>query len=160
MLAILSSQKEVSRLSSGTDIGGPNDSGVMPRGQRCGPQFLRLSEEKAEFDAVVAVNAGVGSAAPQVLLDKAADDLFFKSLFQVYHIVRDVQLIRHPAGVPDIIGGTAAARRGSVRPRADPRGAWSGRSPRTPAPARGPRPRSCLRRRSWRQRRVFSLPGR
>jgi hypothetical protein len=83
----------------------------MPRGQGLGAQFFGLAEQETELDPVVAVDAGVGSSAPQLLLDKVLDHLFFESLLQVDHVVGDSEMVRHPAGILDIIDGTAAAER-------------------------------------------------
>ena len=70
--------------------------------------FLRPGEQAAEFQAAVAVNAGIRGMAVQVFLHEMIHDFFAKAFHQVQGKISDPDPFRHSPGVIHIFYAAAA----------------------------------------------------
>jgi len=76
--------------------------------------LARHAKERLEFYVVVAVSAGDGSAAAEVIVHEGANDAIFKLALEIHDIVRKIQVLRDALGVVDIVEGAAAMLGGAV----------------------------------------------
>ena len=92
--------------------------GVVTRDQHLGIEIGKTVEEPVELDGPVALDARIGRAPRAVVPDEAVDHTITELVGVVEHVIRDVELRRHPSGVFGV-GHCAAPRRRSlpVRPR-------------------------------------------
>ena len=83
--------------------------GVVAGGQIVVPQQQRPLQKSAEFQAAVAVDAGVGSAAGAVFGNEVIHYVAGKALRFIEHIKLHAQSVGHAAGVGGVIGRAAGA---------------------------------------------------
>ena len=81
----------------------------MPRGNIVIPQRHRPIQQRAELQAAVAVDAGVGRAARAVLRHKMIHHIAAKGRHFIKYIELHAQPIRHGPGILGIVGAAAAA---------------------------------------------------
>src|SRR5436305_5242939 len=58
---------------------------------------------------VVAQAAGNGSAPGEILLHKRTHHIILKTLLVVDHVIRDAQILDHPAGIVNVVNRAAAS---------------------------------------------------
>ena len=80
---------------------------VMPRGHKLSPDAVGIIEQLAELQPVVALDAGIRRPTARVFIDEVVDDLPEFGL-QVERVKRNVEFVRHAAGVFRIAGRAAA----------------------------------------------------
>ena len=79
----------------------------MAGGQRVGAEVAGDLEQVLELDLLVAAHAGDRRAPGGVALGEILDHLRPEALLEVEHVMRDVEALRHPAGVVDVLPGAA-----------------------------------------------------
>ena len=83
------------------------DAGIMTRHDQITSQLPRTEQELVEFHIAVTVDTGIGRDAAAVAIDEFADDLLFKILGKVEHIIRDPDAVTYRARVLDLFERTA-----------------------------------------------------
>ncbi len=75
-----------------------NDLGVVSGSDIVASQFFGLFEKRVELDLRRALNAGIRGATAQDFMDEVVDDLVFKSVLDVFDMVRNPDFL---AEMPD-----------------------------------------------------------
>jgi hypothetical protein len=83
-------------------------------GEALGSDLAGHAEERLEFHVGVAVGAGDGCAAGEILLDERAHYASFELLFEVYDVVGKIQVLGDTLGVVDVVERAATVLRGAV----------------------------------------------
>ena len=84
---------------------------VVSGRQYVAAKFLHLGEEVLKLEAAVALDAWIGRAAVQVLIDKRFDDFLRKQVLIVDDMVRDADLLGNAAGVLRVLEGAAGVQK-------------------------------------------------
>jgi len=90
------------------------DARVVAGGETLGADLPRHAEQRLKLHVCVAVGAGNRRAARKILVNERADDTGFKLGFEVHHVMRKLQMLRHGLCVVDIIERAATVLRGSI----------------------------------------------
>jgi hypothetical protein len=85
----------------------------MARGQTWRADLASHPEQRLEFYIGVAIGARDGRAAGEILLDERANDVGFEMVFEIYNVVREVEMLCDALGVVDVVDGAAAVPGGS-----------------------------------------------
>ena len=86
----------------------------MAGGQTLGADLARHAEKRLELHVRVAVGAGDGRAAGEILIDERAHDALLELLLEVHDVMRKIQVLRDALGVVDIVERAAAVLLGTV----------------------------------------------
>src|SRR2546430_1272567 len=86
----------------------------MSSGETFRADLARHAEKRLEFYVVVAVGAGDGCAAAEVVVHEGADDAVFKLALEIHDVMRKIQVLRDALRVVDIVEGTATVLGGAV----------------------------------------------
>ncbi len=86
---------------------GPNDLGVVARGDEIGLQLLAVAPQLAELQPVVAHYARIGRAPQQIFVGEVIDDAI-KLALKVEGIERDIEAVGDTTGVAGIDGAATA----------------------------------------------------
>jgi len=68
----------------------------------------RHAKQGVELNVGIAIGAGDGGAAGEILIDEGPDDARFKLVFEIHDVVREIEMLRDALGVVDVVDGTAA----------------------------------------------------
>ena len=82
---------------------------VVAGRERAGAEVLRDLEQVPELDPLVAAHAGDRRSPGRIALGKVLDHLRPEALLEVEHVVRDVEVPGHLAGILDVLPGAAGA---------------------------------------------------
>ena len=80
---------------------------IVPGHQNIAAKLLHLLEEVLKLKAAVALNAGIGRAAVQILVDKRLDDFLRKEVLIMDDVVRNADFLSNAAGILRILEGAA-----------------------------------------------------
>src|ERR1700722_4644859 len=80
----------------------------MAGGEAGGADLPRHAGEGGEFNVGVAIGAGDGGAAGEILVDERADDARLKLVFEIHDVVGEVEVLGDALGVVDVVDGAAA----------------------------------------------------
>ena len=92
----------------------PRHTRVVPGHDHIAAQHLRALKKLAEFQIVVAVDAGVWRAPGKIAAHELLQDLFVEFILKIEHIKGDAELICHAARVRDVLQRAAGARAGDA----------------------------------------------
>ena len=81
----------------------------MPGGDVIVAINLRLVHQLVELEFLVAGRAGNGCACLHVFRNEIVDHFLAEFLFEIQDVMRDADLLRHPAGIGQIVERTAGA---------------------------------------------------
>jgi hypothetical protein len=84
-------------------------------GETRGADLTSHAKQRLKFYIGIAIGAGDGSTAGEILIDEGAYDAGFEVVFEIYDVVRKGQMLGDAFGVVDIVDGAAAASGGSDR---------------------------------------------
>ena len=128
--------------------------GVVARCNVVDVQRGGLLHQEVELDLVVAGQAGMRRAAPQVLAAEVVDDVVVELLLEAHHVVGRADNLAHPSCVLDVVQGAAtlelACGPAGSPPLRRSKASWSRPRPRSPRPSAGTRLRRNRRLHSWR----------
>jgi len=79
------------------------DAGVMAGRETVGADLAGHAKKRFELYVGVAVGAGDGSAAAEVILHKGTDDTLFELVLEIDDIVRKVEMLRDALGVVHVV---------------------------------------------------------
>ena len=80
---------------------------VMPSGHEFGPNAIRIVEQLAEFDPVIALHAGIGRPPRRIFVHEVVNDLNKLGL-QIERVERDSEFVGDAASILGIAGSAAA----------------------------------------------------
>ena len=86
----------------------------MSGGEAFGADLASHAKQRLKLHIGVAVGAGDGRAAGEVLLDEGANDARFELLFEIDDVVRKIQMLGHALGVVHVVERAAAMLSGAV----------------------------------------------
>ena len=79
-----------------------------------GADLARHAQQRLKLHIRVAVGAGNRRAAGKILINERTNDAFLKLRFEVHHVMRELQMLRHSFCVVDIVERTAAVLRRAI----------------------------------------------
>jgi hypothetical protein len=83
-------------------------------GKTLGADLARHAEERLKLHIGVAIGAGDGRAAGEVLVHERAHHARLELLLEIHNVVREIQVLRYGLGVIHVIKRAAAVLRGAV----------------------------------------------
>src|SRR5258706_7394732 len=86
----------------------------MTGGKTLGADLARHLEERLKLHIRVAVGAGDGRAAGEILVHKRTHNARLELFLEVHHVMREIQVLRYGLGVIYVIERAAAMLRGAV----------------------------------------------
>ena len=90
------------------------DAGVVAGSEAIGADLAGHAKKRFELHVGIAIGAGDGSTAAEIVFDEGADDAVLELRFEIDDVVRKIQVLRDPLGVVNIVERTAAVLSGSV----------------------------------------------
>src|SRR5579859_7852306 len=90
------------------------DARVMAGGQALRTDLPRHAHQRLELYVGVALGAGDGRSAGEILLDERAHHARFKFLLEINYIVRKLQVLRDTLRVVHVVQRATAVLRGAV----------------------------------------------
>ena len=90
------------------------DACIMAGGHVLGVPGLGQAQQRTEFYAAVALDAGVRRAALQIVFDEQVNDGALEDLVEIEHIVRDAERFTDALGIGEVLGRAAAAEAGGL----------------------------------------------
>jgi hypothetical protein len=90
------------------------NSRVVAGGKTLGANLASHPQERLKLHVRVAIGAGDGSAAGEILIHKRAYDARLELFLEIHNVVREIQVLRYGLGVINVIERTAAVLRGAV----------------------------------------------
>ena len=84
---------------------------VVTGRQDVAAKLFHFGEEMLKLEAAVALDAGIGRAAVQVLIDKRLDDFLCKQVLIMDDMVRDADLLGNAAGILRVLEGAAGVQK-------------------------------------------------
>ena len=80
----------------------------MAGGEAGGADLSGHAKQRVKFYVGVAIGAGDGCAAREVLVDERADDFGFEVVFQIHDVVREIEMLSHALGIVHVVDGATA----------------------------------------------------
>src|SRR5882762_11678702 len=96
------------------DIAVLANSRVVTGGKALGADLARHAEERFKLHIRIAIGAGDGRAAGEILVHERTYNARLELFLEVHHVVRKIQVLRYGLGVIYVIERTAAVLRGAV----------------------------------------------
>src|SRR5205807_8436834 len=87
---------------------------VVAGGETLRANLARHAQERLKLHVGVAIGAGDGRAAGEILIDERTHDASLELLLEVHDVVRKIQVLRHRLRVVDIVERAATMLRGAV----------------------------------------------
>jgi len=105
----------IDRRGEAAAIRGVDDAAVVAGSEVAGPERQRAREQDLELEHPVALDARIGRAAREVGVREIVHHGLLEGLLEVHHIERDLQALRHAAGIESVLEATAVPRPPSRR---------------------------------------------
>src|SRR5215472_7939013 len=90
-------------------LGQPSGGDVMAGGQHARAELARGRQQVAEFDGLIALDAGYRGLSRHVAVGKAVDDRLLEALLVVEDVMGNADALRHRTGVIDVLPGATGA---------------------------------------------------
>src|SRR5207245_4880776 len=96
----------------------PANARVVAGGKTLRADLARHAQERLKLYVGVAIGAGDGRAAREILVHEGTHNALLELLLEIYDVMRKIQVLGNSLGVVDIVEGAATVLRGTEIGRA------------------------------------------